>query len=104
MPEHITHKICLSLSEYAEEGGKPLADDFYVMVSTGSEGVEVSVCILRDLLMEKAESSVHPKNEQLPPLIARFRGVAKHVDDAAMDVHHVHAKWEDEEDRDTARS
>ncbi len=102
LPEHITHKI--HLSEYAEEGGKPLADDFYVMVSTGSEGVKVPVCTLRELLMEKAESSVHLKNEQLPPLITWFRGVAKHVDDAARDVHHVHAKWEDEEDRDTARS
>ena len=104
IPEHITHKIRLSLSEYAEEGGKLLADDFYVMVSTGSEGVEVPVCTLRELLMEKAELSVHLKNEQLPPLIARFRGVAKHADEAAMDVHQVHAKWEDVEDRDTARS
>ncbi len=49
MPEHITHKIRLSLSEYAEKGGEVLADDFYVMVSTGSE------CVVRELLMEKAE-------------------------------------------------
>jgi len=104
MPEDITHKIRLSLSEYAEEGGEALDDDFYVMVSIGSEGVEVPVCTLRELLMEKAESSGSLENEQLPPLIARFRGVAKHADDAAMDVHHVHANWEDEEDRDTARS
>jgi len=74
------------------------------MVSIGSEGVEVPVCTLREFLMEKAESSVRLKNEQLPPLIARFRGVAQHADDAAMDVYQIHAKWEDEEDRDTARS
>ena len=35
IPEHITHKIRLSLSEYTEEGGKLLTDDFYVMVSIG---------------------------------------------------------------------
>ena len=83
--------IRLSLSECAEEGGEAVADDFYVRVSIGSEGVEVPVCTLRELL-----------KEQPPPLIARFRGVAQHADEAAMDVHQVHAKWEDEEDRDTA--
>jgi len=103
MPEDITNKIRLSLSEYTEEGGESLDDDFYVMVSIGSECVEVPVCTLRELLMEKAELPGCLEKEQLPPLIARFRGVAKHADDAAMDVHQVHANWEDEEDRDTTR-
>jgi hypothetical protein len=94
----------VSLGECAEKGGEALADDFYVMVSIGSECIEVPVCTLRELLMEKAESSGALEKEQLPPLITRFRGVVKHADEAAMDVHHVHAKWDDEEDRDTARS
>ena len=67
MPEHITHKIRLSLSECSEEGGETLADDFYLMVSIGSECVEVPVCTLRELLMEKAESSASLENDQLPP-------------------------------------
>ena len=104
MPEHSTHKIRLRLSECAEEGGEALADDFYVLVSIGSEGVEVPVCTFRELLMEKAGSSASLEKEKLPPLIARFRGVAKHADEAAMDVHQIHENWEDEEDRDTARS
>ena len=41
MPEHIPPNIRLSLSECAEEGEEAVADDFYVRVSIGSEGVEV---------------------------------------------------------------
>jgi hypothetical protein len=102
MPEDIASTIRLSLSEYAERGGQALADDFYVIVSMGA-GVEVPVCTLRELLWAKAESSASLENEELPPLIARLRAVAKHAGDAAMDVHQLHVRLDEEEDRDTAR-
>ena len=66
------------------------------MASFGPEDVEVPVCTLRELLMEKAELSGRLEKEQLAPLIARFHGVTKHADNAAMDVHLSHANWEDE--------
>lgn len=103
MPEDIASTIRVSLSECAERGGKALADDFYVMVSIGADRVEVPVCTLRELLMGKAKSSASLEKEELPPLIARFRGVARHAGDAAMDVHQLHVSLDEEEDRDTAR-
>ena len=97
MPEQlITHKIRLGLSECAERRGETLADDFYVTVSIGDEGPEgpQRICTLRELLMEEAKLSGCLENElRLPPQIARFRGVAKHADDAALHVHREYQTW-----------
>jgi hypothetical protein len=93
MPEKvISHKINVTLSLSAGDGSEELTDDFYVALLIENE--EIRLCTLRELLMEEVELSEQlDTNLQLPAGIARFRGVAKYADEAALQIRKLAAAW-----------
>ena len=93
MPEIlISPKIHIGLAEDAEDFGDELTDDFYLLLTIGDD--EFRLCTLRELLMDEVEMSEHATTSlELRQQIARFRGVAKHASDAALQVRKLEADW-----------